>query len=342
MPSARNHNLKTVRISKISILISLFFIVSSHLSKSEENLTLRVMTFNIWVGGSAGKQPIEQTTEVIRKSKADIVGMQETRAGGKDSSQLIADSLGWHLFAQGGNTSILSRYPIEENSPNKWGVVINLPNETKIHFFNIHFRPSPYQPYQLKGIPYGNAPFIKTEEEAIEWAKKARGDQVERMFLDITPVLESGHPIFITGDFNEPSFQDWSERAANKKIVPIAVKYPATFNVVNAGFTDTFRKVHPDEIKNRGYTWTNKTTPEDPTDFHDRIDFVFSKGVEVIDSRIVGENKENADIVVSPWPSDHRAVVSTVKVPKQSKPTESKVLPSRTKQSSDLSTQGEK
>ncbi|MEC8691667.1 MAG: hypothetical protein VX016_08920, partial [Verrucomicrobiota bacterium] len=64
MPSARNHNLKTVRISKISILISLFFVVSSHLSKSEENLTLRVMTFNIWVGGSAGKQPIEQTTEV--------------------------------------------------------------------------------------------------------------------------------------------------------------------------------------------------------------------------------------------------------------------------------------
>ena len=150
MPSARNQNLKTVRISKKLILISLFFIVSSHLSKSEENLILRVMTFNIWVGGSAGKQPIEQTTEVIRKSKADIVGMQETRAGGKDSSQLIADSLGWHLFAQGGNTSILSRYPIEENSPNKWGVVINLPNETKIHFFNIHFRPSPYQPYQLK------------------------------------------------------------------------------------------------------------------------------------------------------------------------------------------------
>ncbi|MEC8691462.1 MAG: endonuclease/exonuclease/phosphatase family protein [Verrucomicrobiota bacterium] len=70
------------------------------------------MTFNIWVGGSAGKQPIEQTTEVIRKSKADIVGMQETRVGGKDSSQLIADSLGWLLFAQGGYTSFLSRYPI--------------------------------------------------------------------------------------------------------------------------------------------------------------------------------------------------------------------------------------
>ena len=220
--------------------------------------------------------------------------------------------------------SVLSRYPIEGSSPNKWGVLINIENKTKVHFFNIHFRPSPYQPYQLKGIPYGNAPFIKTEEEAIQWANKARGDQVDRMFMDINPILEEGIPIFITGDFNEPSFQDWTLRAAKKKIIPIPVKYPATLKVVSAGFTDTFRKVHPDEIKTRGYTWTNKTTPQDPNDFHDRIDFVFSRGVEVIDSKVVGENQQNADIVVSPWPSDHRAVVSTVKI----KPMESQIMTS--------------
>ena len=58
------------------------------------------MTFNIWVGGSAGKQPVEQTTKVIRESKADIVGMQETMTGGQDTSKIIADSLGWHHFAK--------------------------------------------------------------------------------------------------------------------------------------------------------------------------------------------------------------------------------------------------
>ena len=79
----------------------------------------------------------------------------------------------------------------------------------------------------------------------------------------------------------------------NNNIISVkeGVKYPATLKVVSAGFTDTFRKVHPDEIKTRGYTWTNKTTPQDPNDFHDRIDFVFSRGVEVIDSKIVGENQ---------------------------------------------------
>ena len=68
--------------AKIFIFFSVSFIFLSHLSQGKENLTLRVMTFNIWVGGSAGKQPVEQTTKVIRESKADIVGMQETMAGG--------------------------------------------------------------------------------------------------------------------------------------------------------------------------------------------------------------------------------------------------------------------
>ena len=33
--------------------------------------------------------------------------------------------------------------------------------------------------------------------------------------------------------------------------------------------------------------------------------------------KIVGEDKENADIVVSPYPSDHRAVVATFSVSKR-------------------------
>lgn len=39
---------------------------------------LRVMSFNLWHGGDAGKQPLTQTAEVIRTAKADIVGLQET------------------------------------------------------------------------------------------------------------------------------------------------------------------------------------------------------------------------------------------------------------------------
>ena len=60
---------------------------------------------------------------------------------------------------------------------------------------------------------------------------------------------------------------------------------------------------------------------DDPTTHHDRIDFVYfkGKGVEVIDTKIVGESKENADIVVVPYPSDHRAVVASFALPNQRK-----------------------
>lgn len=300
-------------MSKLPLSIAaIVFLFWGPCSLMAEQITIRVMTFNIWIGGAAGKQPLKQTTEAIIKARADIVGMQETMHGSSDSSKIIAESLGWYHFAQGGNTSILSRYPIKEKTQSRWGAAIEIDKETQVYLFNSHFRPSPYQPYQLKKIPYGNAPFIKTAEEAIHWATKARGDQVDRMLSEIIPAIRTGSPVFVTGDFNEPSFQDWTMAAAEQKIVPLPVQYPATSKVVEAGLIDTFRKAHPNEVMNRGYTWTNTTKPNDPKDFHDRIDFVFCAGAKIIKSEVVGENNKNADIVLSPWPSDHRAVVSTV------------------------------
>ena len=55
--------------------------------------------------------------------------------------------------------------------------------------------------------------------------------------------------------------------------------------------------------------------PDDPADHHDRIDLVFARGesLHVVDARIVGEHAPEAGLVVSPWPSDHRAVVAEVR-----------------------------
>ena len=83
--------------------------------------------------------------------------------------------------------------------------------------------------------------------------------------------------------------------------------------MAKAGFTDAWRAIYPDEMEKPGYTWTPAMKADDPKTHHDRIDFVYFKGngLEVTEVKIVGENKENADIVVSPYPSDHRAVVAT-------------------------------
>ena len=83
--------------------------------------------------------------------------------------------------------------------------------------------------------------------------------------------------------------------------------------MAQAGFVDAYRAVHPDEIKHPGYTWTPTTKADDPNDHHDRIDFVYvkGKGVSMEDAALVGESSEHANIVVTPYPSDHRAVVAT-------------------------------
>lgn len=278
---------------------------------------VRVMSFNIWVGGESGKQPIEQTVEVIKAAKADVVGLQESHGHERDgvrpdSAAVIAEQLGWHYFDQGDDdTGIVSRYKIVDATPKKWGAKLELPSGQQFWLFNAHFAHAPYQPYQLLKIPYADAPFVDTAEEAVKAARDARESQVKSMLAEIEAVRKDGAPIFITGDFNEPPALDWTDAAHAAGLHPAVVCWPATEMLQEAGFVDAFRKVHPDPVKQPGFTWTVLTKEDDPTDHHDRIDFVFAsrKNVDVKSAEVVGERPERADILVTPYPSDHRAVV---------------------------------
>jgi endonuclease/exonuclease/phosphatase family metal-dependent hydrolase len=322
-------NAMTIRISSVTtwngvrrrcfVFALLFSCTMIHAAES-----VRVMSFNLWHGGDAGKQPLSQTVGVIRAAKADIVGLQETGgyekqagAGRPDHGRKLAEMLGWNYFDQGERRGILTRFPILTNTPGKWGVTARLPSGREVQMFNVHFMHAPYQPYQLLKIPYANAPFIKTADEAVNEARKARGGQVERMLAELKPMLAGGHTVFLTGDFNEPSHQDWTQRAAATGKCPLAVEYPSTLAVTKAGMRDAFRSAFPDEVARPGWTWTPITRIDDPKDHHDRIDFVFvgGQGVTVKRCDIVGENRKYADIVVDPYPSDHRAVLATVEIP---------------------------
>lgn len=283
--------------------------------------TLRLMTFNLWHGGDAGKQPLSRTLAVIRAAQADLVGLQETHgyepapgAPRPDHGRELAERLGWHYLAQGGRTGVLSRHPIVTNSPARWGAKIRMPSGQEVWLFNAHFAAAPYQPYQLLRIPYGEAPFLETADEAVRAARAARGGQVDRLLAELRPALATGLPVFLTGDFNEPSFQDWTPRAAAAGRCPLPVEYPSTLAVTRAGMIDAFRSVFPDEVARPGWTWTPITSPDDPADRHDRIDFVFvsALNVKVRACHVVGEAANAADLVVQPYPSDHRAVVATV------------------------------
>lgn len=122
---------------------------------------------------------------------------------------------------------------------------------------------------------------------------------------------------FVFGDFNEPSHRDWTARAVAAGQQPLAVEYPSARAIERRGFRDALRSVFPDAVAKPAFTWTPTTDVNDPEDHHDRIDYVLvrGRGVAIESAAIVGEASPAADIVVRPWPSDHRAVAATVRLP---------------------------
>jgi endonuclease/exonuclease/phosphatase family metal-dependent hydrolase len=287
-----------------------------------EDKSLRVLSYNIHRGGVVMlKQPLSQTAKAIQLAKADVVGIQETRSPRGDELEELAKLLGWnHDMGKGSN--VLTRYEIVKSLYR--GVKVKRDSGRHAYIFNVHLSSHPYQPYQLLEIRprwhkhTNNITFIKTETEAIEWAKKARGAEIAKVLRQVKSIPNKQVPVFVVGDFNEPSHLDWTEAAAKADRHPIKVAYPTSTEMAKAGFTDAYRKIYPDEMKNPGYTWSSFYKFDDPTTHHDRIDFVYfkGKGIKLNEVKIVGENQKDADIVISPYPSDHRAVVADFKLTK--------------------------
>ena len=209
---------KTVRIiTALAILAALASAITPLHAQAEEP-TLRVMSYNIHRGGIiCNKQPLSQTAKAIQLAKADMVGIQETRSPKGDTLEDLAKLLGWnHDGGKGSN--ILTRYEIVESLKN--GVKVKLDSGKEAYIFNLHLPSHPYQPYQLLGIRpkwhkhTNDIEFIKTEAEAIEWAKKARGTEVQKLLKVISSLPDKEAPVFVVGDFNEPSHLDWTEAAA--------------------------------------------------------------------------------------------------------------------------------
>ena len=299
------------------------FVTPVHAEEPAES-TLRVMSYNIHRGGTVYlKQPLSQTVKVIQAAKADIVGIQETRSPKGVNAEQLAQLLGWNYYVHPKNNVILTRYEIVEKMDS--GIKVKLPSGQESYIFNLHLKPSHYLPYQFLGIkpkwPKNDKPFIptiKTEAEAIASARKVPGKQIAELLSEIRSLPDQEAPVFVVGDFNEPSHFDWTEAAAKSGRHPLKVAYPTSKAFVAAGFGDAYRTIYPDEMKTPGITWSSKYKADDPTTHPDRIDFVYfkGKGLKVTDAKIVGENKDNADIVVTPYPSDHRAVVATFTLPK--------------------------
>lgn len=260
----------------------------------------KLMTFNIEYGGT--NVDFSKVVEVIQKANPHTVAIEEAFG----NIPRLADELGWKYYDT--RLQIVSQLPLRD-PPDGDGfyTFVELAAGKAVAVSNVH----------LPNDPEGSFAVMKgaTAEEIIELEKKARLPFIQPHLEVLSYLTATGTPVFLAGDFNAPSHLDWTEDMVGvRKQIKYAMEWTISKAVMDAGFRDSFRDVHPDPKAEPGLTWwanrpqVNGWNPN-PDDPQDRIDFIYTIGaVETLESVVVGEES------VSPFPSDHRAVMSTFAV----------------------------
>ncbi len=260
--------------------------------------TLRVLAYNIWVGGTANGQPLARTVAVLEASQADVLLLQEVNA----SLDQLAEATGFHAHRISNSCVVLSRWPL--GATGRYGTEVVLPGGEIIWAASIHLAPYPYGPYDLRDNPE------LISDDLIATARDTRARPLQRVLDEIGERAE-GKTVLLGGDFNEPSHLDWTAAAAAAgQNFARAVAWPTSTQTVGAGFQDAYRSVYPDPVVHQGWTWT---PIESEDEVHDRIDRVYwqGSGWAPVRADILGPADAHTTLPVEPYPSDHRVVLIT-------------------------------
>lgn len=269
---------------------------------------LRVMSWNLWLGGSRIDDHRAKQVKAVLESGADVVGLQET-AG--TAAQELAEALGWHHHRAGENLGVISRHPITARfgDPDVGfygaaGVRIQVAPGREVDVWTAHLHYTPYGPYEAAFDGLGAPELIAHED--------VRLGQMRDALRRIAESSAEGVPVVLVGDFNCPSHLDWPD-----------VEWPVTRAAADAGFADSYREAHPDPVAEPGHTWSPiHPVHEDGSgrpEPQDRIDYVLHRGLTVRDARtlVIGTPRPWPDVAGNDWPSDHAAVVTTFALPRR-------------------------
>ena len=268
---------------------------------------LRVLEFNIEYGGM--HVSADKTLEVIRRADADIVAIEEAQG----HTARLARALGYPYFSV--RLQLLSRFPLID-PPDGDGiyVFVEVAPGSVVAVENVHLPSNPYGPFRVK------QGYARTD--VVDLERGRRLPAIRPSLRAARALLDQGIPVFLAGDFNAPSWRDWTpEMVGVRYQIRYPVRWPVSLAVERAGFVDSYREVYPDPRSDPGLTWW-AARPDVPgwdpgaQAPQDRIDFVYAAGaVEATASSVIGERGSViSDLTVHPWPSDHRATVSTFTV----------------------------
>ena len=283
-------------------------------------IRIKVMSFNIQYG--AYYSTIGAVVDAIVVADADVVGLQEPFG----KTRKIARMLGWYASPR---LHLVSRFPIVHPGGSRvegppggripegaWAYLL-LGSGAVAAIAQTH---TPWWPSGMYAMLQGEdeAEVLDREQGKLAWLQP---------HLDaVAAPIAAGVPTFFVGDLNTPSHLDWTQAAVDalgwqpSTLDPPGERYvvawPVTLAMESAGFFDTYREANPDPIAEPGFTYCADLYPAcGKWDTWDRIDYVYTAGpISVVSSEVVGEGGPYTDIRSRPWPTDHRAVVSTVDV----------------------------
>lgn len=271
-----------------------------------ETVPLRVMNFNVEYGGTV--VDFDKVIQAIQVANPDIVGLEEPAGNTRE----IAWRLGWQYFSL--RTDVISRHRILD-PPDADGrfVYVEVRPGAVVAVGNVHLPSDPYGPYLVQRKA------LLAEVLALENALRL---PPLLPFLDaLAEPVRRRVPTFLMGDFNTPSHLDWiAATVGQRSHMHYPVPWPVSLAVEKAGFRDSFRVAHPDARVAPGLTWwAPRPSTEDvftDADPVDRIDRIYAAGpATVTESIVIGERGHpDVSLSVTPWPSDHRAVLSVFNV----------------------------
>ncbi|MEV7992940.1 HAD-IA family hydrolase [Streptomyces sp. NPDC086077] len=269
-------------------------------------LRLRVMSWNLWLGGAKVDDHHAKQIKAVLDTGADVVGLQET-AG--TATRDLAEALGWHHHTAGANLGIISRHPVtaQHGDPDVGfygaaGARIQVGPGREVDVWTAHLNHAPYGPYESAFDGLGADELIAHEE--------VRLAQMREALRWIAQTSDDGVPVVLVGYFNCPSHLDRPD-----------VAWPVTRAAEEAGLLDSYREAHPDPVAAPGHTWSPiHAVHEDcggRPEPQDRIDYVLHRGLRVLGSRtfVTGTPRAWPDVAGNDWPSDHAAVVTTFGLP---------------------------
>ena len=283
--------------------------------------SIKIMSFNIWVNGAGVNDGVQKVVDEIQLVNPNIVLLQEAYG----IALSIAEYLDWYVYNSSSSTAIISQYPITElfldqtfNSFIGARIQISSNPIKDIIVCSVHLSPYPYGPYEICFASVADS----TELLLID-SLSGRLPQINSLVSTMVQHIANADsiPIFIGGDFNTPSHQDYTAATASDHCGSI-YQWPVTQLLTDNGMIDAFREIHLGPDIDPGNTWSpiyeinpDNNLPEP----QDRIDLIFYKGENITNlscNLSIGGGDVNyyPNHLENDWPSDHAAVVGQFEV----------------------------